>query len=417
MRKRLRSKVFVGALVSVIALSSVAFVSAPVQDHLRATSLLLRISNPEQTGIAQYGTHPVEESVLSFNSAGDPIQARLYVPQGVPNPPGMVLVHGIHHLGMNEPRLIHFARAVAASGIVAFTPELPGIADYHVDPKSIETIGVAAQELKRRTGNTKVGVFGLSFSGGLALMAAADPRYLDDISFVVAVGAHDDMARVARFFVTNKTQLPDGATQSLQAHEYGPLVLIYSHTEDFFAAQDVSVAHRALRLMLYEDVPAAQKEAQHLSAAGQAKMDLLFGHKIDVISAELLRNLDRHHAEMDAVSPAQKLGGLKADVLLLHGAGDNIIPPSETLWLEREISPDRLRAALITPVLSHVNMESQPSIEERAAVVHFIAKMLSGARQSAMMSASGGAGGSAKSYFFPKDDLVMPNWVSDPWSR
>jgi pimeloyl-ACP methyl ester carboxylesterase len=416
MRKRLRSKVLVGTLVSVIALSSVAFVSAPVQDHLRAISLLLRISNPGQTGIAHYGTHPVEESVLSLNSAGDPIQARLYVPRGVPNPPAMVLVHGIHHLGMNEPRLTNFARAVAGSGIVALTPELPGIADYRVDPKSTETIGITAQELKRRTGNTKVGVFGLSFSGGLALLAAADPRYVDDISFVVAVGAHDDLSRVARFFVTNKIQLPDGTTESLQAHEYGPLVLVYSYTEDFFSPQDVSIAHQVLGLLLYEDVSAAHEKAKQLSAAGKAKMDLIFDHRIDAISAELLRNLDRHRAEMDAVSPAQKLGGLKADVLLLHGASDNIIPPSETLWLEREIRPDHLRATLITPVLSHVNMEDGPSIEERVAVIHFIARILTETRESAKLSADG-TGGGVKSYFFPKDNLVMPNWVSDPWSH
>src|SRR5439155_24989482 len=79
-----------------------------------------------------------------------------------------------------------------------------------------------------------VGVMGLSFAGGLALMAAADARYQSDISSVIALGAYDDLARVTRFLATNEIELPDGKTGRIPAEQYGALVLVYAHIEDFF---------------------------------------------------------------------------------------------------------------------------------------------------------------------------------------
>ena len=416
----IRSRLLVGGGVLILALSSVAFVSAPVQNHLRAAALLLRIADPEQhPAFANYGTHSVNDSeIILSGSSPNPIHARLYLPHGVTNPPGMVVVHGVHHLGMNEPRLVNFARAFAASGVAILTPELPGISDYHVDLQSIEVIGESTHELRQRLHTPKVGLMGLSFSGGLSLLAAADPEFAPNISYVVAVGAHDDLSRVSRFFINNQIFRPDGSVQHLQAHDYGALVLVYSHLEDFFLPADVEKARFTLRSLLYEDVPVAQKEIQHLSPQGRAKMQLLFDHKINAIAPELLKDIDAHQKEMTAVSPAGKLYHLKADVLLLHGAGDDVIPASETLWLAREVPPEHLKNALITPVLSHVNMTDGPSFADRARVVHFIAEMLEEARESNhALNGDTTRGGIGGEFYFPKKELVVPAWSSDTWSH
>jgi pimeloyl-ACP methyl ester carboxylesterase len=414
----IRSRLLVGGGVLILALSSVAFVSSPVQNHLRAAALLLRIADPQQhQGLANYGTHSVRDSeIVFFGASPDPIHARLYVPHGVTNPPGMVVVHGVHHLGMNEPRLVNFARAFAASGVAILTPELPGIADYHVDLQSIEVIGKSAHEMRQRLHTPKVGVMGLSFSGGLSLLAATNPEFAPDISYVVAVGAHDDLSRVSRFFINNQIFRPDGSVQHLQAHDYGALVLVYSHLNDFFSPADIDDARLTLRSLLYEDVTLAQKEIQQLSPQGRAKMQLLFDHKINAIAPELLKDIDAHQREMTAVSPAGKLSHLKADVLLLHGAGDDVIPASETLWLTNEVPPEHLKNALITPVLSHVDMTDGPSVADRARVVHFIAQMLEEARES-NHDVSGGPsrGGIGGDFYFHKKELVVPAWSSDTW--
>ena len=85
----------------------------------------------------------------------------------------MVIFHGVHHLGIDEPRLVAFAAAMASCGIRVLTPELPDIKDYRVSEASVTTIGGSVKWFAAATGGP-VGVMGLSFSGGLALVAAAD---------------------------------------------------------------------------------------------------------------------------------------------------------------------------------------------------------------------------------------------------
>jgi pimeloyl-ACP methyl ester carboxylesterase len=292
----------------------------------------------------------------------------------------MVVVHGLHQLGMEEPRLVNFAKALAETGVEVLTPQVDAIADYRVVPESIDVIGKSAQELGRLAGQ-QVGIVGLSFAGGLSLMAAADPKYADSICCVAAVGAQDDVQRVEHYLVEGRTEWPDGRLLTTPPHEYGWLILIYSHPEDFFLPADVEGARNSLRLLLHEDVDGAKHLSQALSPAGQASMSAILQHQRDSFRAKLAADLESHSAEAVSVSPHGHLQGLKAMVLLVHGEGDDVIPPSETGWLAKDIPSGHLQAALISRAISHVNLERQPGWRDQLAVVHWIALMLGDADQ------------------------------------
>jgi pimeloyl-ACP methyl ester carboxylesterase len=359
-------------LVLLIAMAVFLF-SPPARDHIHAAGLLLRIQDPQTNNvIAKLGTHTTTESPLTINTAN----ARLYTPSNVTDPPGLVVVHGIHHLGIEEPRLVGFARTFAQSGVIVLTPELRDLADYRVTPNGIATIGEAAAELHHRLGHP-VGVLGLSFSGGLALMAAADPRYKNDIAFVVSVGGHDDMARVSHFLATGDTTRPDGSEVTLIPHEYGALVLAYAEVSRFFSPQDVPAASEAIRLWLYEQPGAARVEEAKLSPAGRAKFELLISKHRESLRDELLADVAASDVQMKAVSPHGKLAGIDCPVLLLHGTGDEVIPASESLWLATEIPPQHLRALLISPAITHVEVGGKPSLGDKLRLVHFMAQIFS----------------------------------------
>lgn len=348
----------------------------PFYTHLRALGLLLRIQDPDRTGIvARLGTHPVDEELAGVATSSGTVRARLYIPRGVAHPPGMVIVHGVHHLGIDEPRLIKFARAVSASGIRVLTPELPALADYQIDDRSIPVIGEAARSLSTEMGR-RVGLLGLSFAGGLSLLTAADARYAPYVQFVVSVGSHDDLERVSGFLVTNTIARPDGTILQMPAHEYGPLVVIYSHVEDFFPAGDVEAARKALRLLLWEQVDESRKATEQLSAASRQKMELLYQHQAGAVVSQMKQVIAQHRAEMAAVSPHGHLEGLRVPVSLLHGAADNVIPPSELLWLKQDVPRGFLKNALISPAISHVSMEGEPSAGDKFRLIHFMAQML-----------------------------------------
>jgi dienelactone hydrolase len=364
-----------------IVVASILFVfllllARPAFTHLRAAGLLLRIQDPNQSGlVARISTYPVKESLTDVVAPSGKIHARLYIPMGAANAPGMVIVHGVHHLGIEEPRMVRFARAMAASGIRVLTPELAALADYQIDSHSVALIGYSARRLSFDTGQ-KVGVLGLSFAGGLSLLAASDPQFEPCIRFVISVGAHDDLERVSGFLITNTIARPDGTTLQMAAHEYGPLVLIYSHAQDFFPPADLPAAHDALQLLLWEKVDESRKQAERLSPASRQKMDLLYKHDVAALNDEMKQALARHQADMSPVSPHGHMDSLHVPVLLLHGAADNVIPPSELLWLQKDVPPEDLVNALVSPALSHVSMEGDPSLSDKFRLVHFMAQML-----------------------------------------
>ncbi|MGH9595796.1 MAG: alpha/beta hydrolase, partial [Edaphobacter sp.] len=199
--------------------------------HLQAIAVLKRVSGqPVPWIVRRTVTEPIRVEAVEFQTEAGSVRGRLYLPEQNPNAPGLVVLHGVHHLGMDEPRLVNFARAMASCGLRVLTPQLPGIADYHVDRSSMQVIGDSARWFSGRTGG-QVGVLGLSFSGGLALVAASEPAYRPYFKFVFTVGSQDAMDHVANYYLTGQEVRPDGTLERLKPHEYGPLVLEYEHLE------------------------------------------------------------------------------------------------------------------------------------------------------------------------------------------
>jgi len=346
--------------------------------HLRAAAVLTRLNDPNAHGfVASFAGHPYTEEDGSALIASGRLKFRLYIPAGGARNGGIVLLHGIHHLGMEDPRLVNLARALAGSGVEVMTPELQDLADYRITPRTVDTIGASAVILSTKM-QRPVGVIGLSFAGGLSLMAAARPEYEDKIGFVLAVGAHDEMSRVANFYATNQEPNPNGQEQHLQAHDYGVLILAYEHTEDFFSVHDAPVAREVLRQWIWEE-PQAMKTADALSPEGKKTLDLLLHHH-ERLQQDFVEEIARHQTEMDAVSPHGKLSDVTAHVYLLHGAADNIIPPAETLWLERDVPKQDLKGVLISKALTHVDAGKGEALTERWALVDFFAHVLRNAK-------------------------------------
>ncbi|MDI3281829.1 hypothetical protein [Polyangium sp. 15x6] len=361
--------------VLLVILAAIVLLARPADRHLRAASLLLRFADERAQGfLPEYGKHTLEESLTEVSSTRGPVRARVYSPVGVTNAPGVVIVHGVHRLAIDEPRLMRFARAIAASGVVVLTPEVKEIADYRIDPASIETLGAAAHSLRERLGGRPVGLMGMSFAGGLALRAASDGAFAEDIGFVVAIGAHHDMRRVLEFFKKNETSWPDGHKEALAAHPYGALVLLYSHVEAFVPPTDVAAAREAIRLWLWDDREASKAKLAALSTEARGKVEALLEGKADVPA--LIDEIAKHPEQALSVSPAGHLGELRAPVFLLHGATDSVIPASETQWLAHDVPPSLLHAALVTPAVEHVELRGEPSFAQQWELVRFMAGVL-----------------------------------------
>jgi pimeloyl-ACP methyl ester carboxylesterase len=343
--------------------------------YLQAMAILDQLNGkPVPHLLGSIAAMPVSTSTLTIPSSAGVVHARLYSPNPAPNAPGLVLIPGIHYLGMEEPRLVAFARTISACGLRVLTPELPDSRDYRIQPSDVQAIGDSVQWMQNTSGHP-VGLMALSFSGGLALMAAAKPPFSNEISFVFSVGAHDDLLRVATFYATEADPLPDGDVERAKPNNYGPWVLEYEHLEDFVPASDIAAIRPVLRARLYEDWTLEKQLLASLTATQKAEYEKLLDPKQE--DAALFASNKKHAAEMAAVSPAGHLAGLHVPVYLLHGRGDTLIPFAEAEWLAEDLPHGTLKELLISPLIAHVSTNTtNPSIWDEWRLLHLLARVM-----------------------------------------
>jgi dienelactone hydrolase len=120
------------------------------------------------------------------------VGARLYAPERMSRQT-VLLVSGLQPAGIDEPRLMAFARELAKTGVTVVTPDIPGLARFEITPSLTESIEGAALWLISESGLTltgQIGLIGISFSGGLAVVAAARPSLRNHVLYVVSIGGH-----------------------------------------------------------------------------------------------------------------------------------------------------------------------------------------------------------------------------------
>ncbi|HYQ16443.1 MAG TPA: hypothetical protein VEQ58_11820 [Polyangiaceae bacterium] len=364
---------WVAGLVVLVAMALVAW--APLARHVRAAEFLTRLSQPAPPGAAASSIATEDVTILGKDG---PIRARLYFRSGATPGPGIVVAHGVHYKGIDERRLVPFARALAESGLTVLTPELKELADYRITASGVDVIRAAVRYLPTRrdhvTGD-KVGLLGFSFAGGLSLVAVEEPETAALVSSVTSVGGHYDLRRVLRFLIHNEIQTPSGVVHQ-KAHEYGLVVLVYGNLEHFVPEADLPAMRAGFQAWLHEDQKAAREAAKARTTPEAERLwQLLENGQLQTLAPELDALLERQSAELSALSAAGHLQSLHVPVYLLHGSHDSVIPPSETDAANLELGGAE-HQALVSPLLEHVEVSKTAGLGDKLALVSFMAKLL-----------------------------------------
>jgi pimeloyl-ACP methyl ester carboxylesterase len=386
--------------VWLVLLACTLALAPPTLRAARAACVLARLTaQPGLEPLARRLLWPIEERLEYLPLGAAQVRARRYVPlHAGGDRKGVLLLHGVHPRGIDEPRLREFARALAAGGFTVLTPELPELLAFRFEPSLVARIRQLSAADAARLGQRGVGVIGISFAGGLALLAAASAEP-NAIAWVAAIGGHDDLVRVSDFYAGRDVRGPNGERVQVRPHPYGARVMLRAHMARFFEAADLPLAERALDAYLGDRHALARHLAQALLPAGRAIMNVLLsdepapagstpassargagagpattgvaagsltvGALLDAVAAEA-------RPQLMAASPRAQLANLHVPVFLLHGADDPIIPSIETRYLAQEIPPPWLRASLITPLLRHAEFPAPPRLCDVAPLVRFI---------------------------------------------
>src|SRR6185436_19695837 len=126
------------AAVAVVLAAAMAFGWSPGRRYWRAGKLLSALSHAHAAGAqAEAAGDPLVEETLTVEGAGGSFRARIFRLRGQAPGRGLIVGHGIHHEGMNERRMVPFARELARAGLVVMTPEMTDLADYRITRQGV----------------------------------------------------------------------------------------------------------------------------------------------------------------------------------------------------------------------------------------------------------------------------------------
>lgn len=383
-----------GAVARCVSVSVVALILASLPSVWRfaeGCALLLQLTAaPLPAAVARVLTHEIEEHELLLHTSGAQVRGRRYTPRsdGAAELPKLLLLHGVHAKGIDEARLVALGRALAHAGIDVMTPELTALTHYQVLPESVSEIESVARAWATELHTRSVGVIGISFAGGLALMAAAAQGGSAPIAYVVSVGAHHDLTRVCDFYAGRDVRGPELERPSVAPHPYGARVFLRRALPSLIGAQDRALATQALDSYLRDQPKEARRLATGLSPAGQETMRVLLdGRASETVARWLKDAAGRERQQLLAASPRGHLQGLQVPVLLLHGQADPVVPSIETLHLIRELPPGTLRDALVTDLLRHAELNELPDLSKAYRLARFMQQLLRVARVTAAANA------------------------------
>jgi dienelactone hydrolase len=263
--------------------------------------------------LAELDTVFETERLIQLHLQEDRVTARVYTPLRPPRQT-VLLVSGLHPAGIDEPRLVAFARELARTRVTVVTPDIPELRRLEIAPALTDrveqaAVSVATDESLAPTG--RIGLMGISFSGGLAVVAAGRPRLRDHLSYVFALGGHDDLPRVLRYLSTGAEPAPPGTTAR--------------------SRDGLGIRRLLPHLESLPDVPA-------LSASR---------------------------------SPAPTV-----PVFLLHGSSDTVIPPAESEYLANRLRGRVRVRLLVTDLVSHAEAHERARATDLLRLAGFWGDML-----------------------------------------
>ena len=376
--------------VLVLAIAAGVYVATP---YARAASLIVRIANlgGRAQAIAENRKHAVTRRPPHTVATrhGD-VPAQFYTPDADFDRT-VLLMPGIHSFGIDEPRLMDLADDLAATGVQVMTMALPDLTRYQITPRSTDVIedGVAwaaAQESLAPDG--KVGVIGVSFAGGLAVVAAGREAIRDKVAFVVSFGGHGDLQRTLRYLVTGDAPDVPGLRVN-PPHDYGVAVLLYAGADRVVPAEQVEPLRKGIETFLYGSQLTLVSMDQ-ANATFQKARDMEKG--LPEPSATLLKYVNERNVaklgpillpyiEKEPPNPAASAVHAQslptAPVYLLHGDGDTVIPTAESALLG-----DYLRSkgvdvhVLLSGLITHAEIDRGAATSEALRLVAFWASVL-----------------------------------------
>lgn len=359
-----------------------------VPPYVRGAALVARVAGLEEGWggrLAHWGAQDFTEQELQVPSRDGPLRGRLLRPEH-PRGHTVLLIPGVHADGIDEPRLRALARQLATSGLRVLTLELPDLVRYELTPREpdmIEDAVLWASSRPELAPDGRVGLMGISFSGGLSVVAAGRPSLAHRLAFTLSLGGHGDLSRVLAFLCTGVQS--DG--QPRRPHDYGVVILLLNVAEQLVPPEQVAPLREGLLTFLHasnltlHDAHLAEEtfaRARALQAAlpepSASLLREVNERDVPALGARLLPQV-RSFAAQPSLSP-ERSPPPPTPVYLLHGSEDTVVPALESVLLARALAPHTRVRLLLSPLITHAEFDRRSGWLDVGRLISFWTELL-----------------------------------------
>lgn len=305
-----------------------------------------------------------ERVTLSYVSRNGPrtIEADLYTPSGGGTHAGVVFSMGAPPLPLDDPRLVRIAEDAARAGVVMLVPFSDRLDNFQIAPEEIDALVAEFQYVRARADvdPTRVGFFGASVGGSLALVAAGDPRIAGEVDHVVSFGGYYDALDTFSAIVTRRIQY-GSVDEPWTPRDHAGRVVAY---QLIYQVQD-DASRNLLTRAFIDNETLTPAEITSLSPVGRAAYDFLSNRDPAAVPALIARLPAQAIADLAYLSPRTSIDQVRAALIIIHDRGDPFIPYTESRKLKDAVgarpgaSFDELR------LFEHV----QPKLNQRPDII------------------------------------------------
>lgn len=386
-----------GAILALIAVAAAGAAALPYLDALAFVVRAAKLPGAPATVAGWRSDDVASRELLQIPTRHGRIAARLYRPAGAPRRL-VTLVPGVHMDGIDETRLVGMAEDLTRSGYTVATIGPPDLQRFQITPENTDIIEDAANWLAARgdlAPDGRIGMIGISFSGGLSIVAAGRPALRDRVAFVLSFGGHGDLPRVLRYLCSGQAQAHPSAEAlafvtgaehltTKPPHDYGVAVVLLGLADQVVPADQVEPLREGIRIFLsgssltIVDMARADQEfararayAGSLPEPSRSLMRHVNDRAVDTLGPILLPVLETSGGILNPALSPERSPITNAPVFLLHGSDDTVIPSAETVMLAAYLRRQTPVHALLSRLITHAEVDRGAATSEVWRLVGF----------------------------------------------
>lgn len=293
-----------------------------------------------------------ESSLLETVSLGKTrkFETDIYRPKGK-SKGTIITINGLAPLGPKDPRFVKVNEALVKIGYTVVSPFLKEICEFKISKQNITDIVLLVESVvtdEKYSLPKNIGVFAPSFSGGLSLIAACDPKISHSIQSMMLIGSYSKVDELISYLF--RTQETD---------EYGRLILLWNFM--FLSLGEKPKLKKALELTILDNYfkrSPGELEVYWNQLSKSDKRIFLQVKEDPKFRMDLWESIVKKGGSfvnlLSDLNVHGKLKNIKSPVALVHGKNDDVVPSSQSIKVFEELNMVQIPSKLcITNLLGH----------------------------------------------------------------